>query len=121
MPSPRPCAHEYETVAKAGIVLQIDCPDLGMGRHIQYADLEPRRVPQARAACTSRRSTTRVANIPPEQLRMHLCWGNYEGPHHCDVPLADIIDIVFLAQAARHLARGRQPAPRPRMDACSSA
>ena len=50
---------------------------------------------------------------------MHLCWGNYEGPHHCDVPLADIIDIVFTAQAARDLARGRQPAPRPRMDACS--
>ena len=36
-----------------------------------------------------------IANIPPEQLRMHLCWGNYEGPHHCDVPLADVIDIVF--------------------------
>ena len=35
-----------------------------------------------------------MANIPPEQLRMHLCWGNYEGPHHYDVPLADIIDIV---------------------------
>ena len=39
-----------------------------------------------------------VANIPPEQLRMHLCWGNYEGPHHCDVPLADVIDIVFRAR-----------------------
>ena len=40
----------------------------------------------------------RCANVPPEQLRMHLCWGNYEGPHHCDVPLADIIDIVFTAR-----------------------
>jgi len=39
-----------------------------------------------------------VANIPPEQLRMHLCWGNYEGPHHCDVPLADVIDIAFRAR-----------------------
>jgi 5-methyltetrahydropteroyltriglutamate--homocysteine methyltransferase len=39
-----------------------------------------------------------LAGIPPEQLRMHLCWGNYEGPHHCDVPLADIVDVVFLAR-----------------------
>jgi 5-methyltetrahydropteroyltriglutamate--homocysteine methyltransferase len=39
-----------------------------------------------------------VANIPPDQLRMHVCWGNYEGPHHRDVPLADIIDIVFMAR-----------------------
>jgi len=39
-----------------------------------------------------------LRNIPPAQLRMHLCWGNYEGPHHCDVPLADIIDIVFRAR-----------------------
>ena len=62
-----------------------------------------------------------LANIPPEQLRMHLCWGNYEGPHHCDVPLADIIDIVFRGAAERDLVRGRQPAPRARMDRCSSA
>ena len=110
--------HEYETVAKAGIVLQIDCPDLGMGRHIQYADLTSRSSASARSMHVEALNHA-VANIPPEQLRMHLCWGNYEGPHHCDVPLADIIDIVFLARAARHLARSRQPAPRPRMDACS--
>ena len=58
-----------------------------------------------------------LANIPAEQLRMHLCWGNYEGPHHCDVPLADIIDIVFTARPERHLVRGRQSAPRARVDA----
>jgi 5-methyltetrahydropteroyltriglutamate--homocysteine methyltransferase len=39
-----------------------------------------------------------LANIPPEQLRMHLCWGNYEGPHHCDVPMADIIDVILTAR-----------------------
>ena len=110
---------EYETVAKAGFVLQFDCPDLGMGRHIQYADLDLEGIPQAHRSCTSRRSTTRSPNIPAEQLRMHLCWGNYEGPHHYDVPLADIVDIVFTAQAERDLARGRQPAPRARMDSCS--
>ena len=49
---------------------------------------------------TSRRSTTRSRNIPPDRVRMHVCWGNYEGPHHHDVPLADIIDIVFLARPA---------------------
>ena len=88
---------EYETVAKAGIVLQIDCPDLGMGRHIQHADLslaEWRKKAQLHVEALDHA----VANIPPEQLRMHLCWGNYEGPHHCDVPLADVIDIVFRAR-----------------------
>ncbi len=88
---------EYETIAKAGLVLQIDCPDLGMGRHIQHADLslpEWRRKAQLHVEALNHAT----ANIPPEQLRMHLCWGNYEGPHHCDVPLADVIDIVFSAR-----------------------
>jgi 5-methyltetrahydropteroyltriglutamate--homocysteine methyltransferase len=88
---------EYETIAKAGLVLQIDCPDLGMGRHIQHADLS---LPEWRkkAQLHVEALDYAVANIPAEQLRMHLCWGNYEGPHHCDVPLADVIDIVFRAK-----------------------
>jgi 5-methyltetrahydropteroyltriglutamate--homocysteine methyltransferase len=89
--------HEYETVAKAGIMLQIDCPDLAMGRHIQYANLsldEFRR----RARLHVEALNHALANIAPERLRIHLCWGNYEGPHHCDVPLADIIDVVLLAR-----------------------
>jgi 5-methyltetrahydropteroyltriglutamate--homocysteine methyltransferase len=88
---------EYEAVAQAGLTLQIDCPDLGMGRHIQYADLD--------LAAFRKRIGLHVAalnhatqNIPPEQMRLHLCWGNYDGPHHRDVPLADIIDIVFTAR-----------------------
>jgi 5-methyltetrahydropteroyltriglutamate--homocysteine methyltransferase len=91
--------YEYETVAGAGLVLQIDCPDLAMGRHIQYADLslpEFRKRAQLHIAALNHA----VANIPAEQLRMHLCWGNYEGPHHRDVPLANIIDIVFTAKPA---------------------
>ncbi len=89
--------HEYETVAKAGITLQIDCPDLAMGRHIQYYDLS---VPEfrKRAQMHVEALNHATANIPAEQLRMHVCWGNYEGPHHCDVPLADIVDIVFKAR-----------------------
>ena len=88
---------EYETIARAGLVLQIDCPDLGMGRHIQYANLsvaEWRKKAQLHVDALNHA----VRNIPAEQLRMHLCWGNYEGPHHCDVPLADVIDIVFRAK-----------------------
>jgi 5-methyltetrahydropteroyltriglutamate--homocysteine methyltransferase len=88
---------EYEAIGKAGIVLQIDCPDLGMGRHIQYASLslpEWRKKAQMHVEALNHA----VANVPAEQLRMHLCWGNYEGPHHCDVPLADVIDIVFKAK-----------------------
>ena len=89
--------HEYETIANAGIVLQIDCPDLGMGRHIQYADLslaEWRKKAQLHVEALNHAT----ANIPSERMRMHLCWGNYEGPHHCDVPLADVIDIAFRAR-----------------------
>ena len=89
--------HEYEAVARAGFVLQIDCPDLAMGRHIQYADLSLAEF-RKRAALHIEALNHATAGIPPEQLRMHLCWGNYEGPHHCDVPLADIIDVVLTAR-----------------------
>jgi 5-methyltetrahydropteroyltriglutamate--homocysteine methyltransferase len=89
--------HEYESVARAGLVLQIDCPDLAMGRHIQFADLsldEFRRMARLHIEALNHA----LATIPPDQLRMHVCWGNYEGPHHYDVPLADIIDIVLEAR-----------------------
>jgi len=88
---------EYETIAGAGIILQIDCPDLGMGRHIQYADLAlPEFRKKAMLHVEALNHATR--NIPPDRLRMHLCWGNYEGPHHCDVALSDVIDVVFRAR-----------------------
>ena len=82
---------------------------------------EPRRNSASGASCTSRRSITRSRNIAPERMRMHLCWGNYEGPHHCDVPLADIVDIVFTARPSGDLVRGRQSAPRARMDVVRDA
>ena len=88
---------EYETVAKAGFVLQIDCPDLAMGRHIQFADLsvaEFRKMVRLHIDALDHA----LASVPADQVRMHLCWGNYEGPHHYDVPLADILDIVFTAR-----------------------
>ena len=91
--------HEYEAVAKAGFVLQIDCPDLAMGRHIQYAALDIDAFKKA-ARLHIDALNHALANVPPEQARVHLCWGNYEGPHHYDVPLADIIDLVFTAKPA---------------------
>ncbi len=91
--------HEYEAVARAGLVLQIDCPDLGMGRHIQFAHLgleEFRTMARLHVEALNHA----LANVPAEQARLHLCWGNYEGPHHYDVPLADVIDVVFTAKPA---------------------
>lgn len=88
---------EYETVARAGFVLQLDCPDLAMGRHIQFAGLSLEEF-RKMARLHIRALDHAVANIPPEQLRLHLCWGNYEGPHHYDVPLADLLDLVLAAR-----------------------
>jgi 5-methyltetrahydropteroyltriglutamate--homocysteine methyltransferase len=88
---------EYEAVAASGFILQLDCPDLAMGRHIQHADLSLEAF-RREARLHVEVMNHALARIPEEQLRMHLCWGNYEGPHHCDVPLVDIIDIVFLAR-----------------------
>ncbi|MGH7062030.1 MAG: hypothetical protein ACREFH_16700, partial [Stellaceae bacterium] len=84
---------EYEAIAGAGVTLQIDCPDLAMGRHIQYADLSVAEF-RKRAQLHVEALNHALAGIPPERVRLHLCWGNYEGPHHCDVPLAEIIDIA---------------------------
>ncbi len=90
---------EYEAIAASGFMVQIDCPDLAMGRHIQYADLSIEEF-RKRARLHIEALNHALAAIPPERLRMHLCWGNYEGPHHCDVPLAEIIDVVFTARPA---------------------
>jgi 5-methyltetrahydropteroyltriglutamate--homocysteine methyltransferase len=90
---------EYEAIVAAGFDLQIDCPDLAMGRHIQYANLD---LPEFRKRAIKHVEALNHAlvNIPAERVRMHVCWGNYEGPHHYDVPLADIIDIIFSARPA---------------------
>jgi 5-methyltetrahydropteroyltriglutamate--homocysteine methyltransferase len=88
---------EYETVVRAGFILQVDCPDLAMGRHIQHADLTTAEFRKA-AARHIEALNHALRNIPADRARVHLCWGNYEGPHHCDVPLADIIELVFTAK-----------------------
>jgi 5-methyltetrahydropteroyltriglutamate--homocysteine methyltransferase len=90
---------EYEAIVAAGFDLQIDCPDLAMGRHIQYASLDLAQF-RKRAMKHVEVLNHALANVPPERVRMHVCWGNYEGPHHYDVPLADIADVVFSARPA---------------------
>jgi len=100
--------HEYESIARKGAVVQLDCPDLAMGRHSTYAKLE---LPafRKRIALNIEALNHAVRNIPAEQLRMHLCWGNYPGPHHCDVPLADIIDLVWQAKPSTILFEAANP------------
>jgi 5-methyltetrahydropteroyltriglutamate--homocysteine methyltransferase len=88
---------EYHAISEAGLLLQIDCPDLAMGRHIQFADAsveEFRKMAELHIEALN----YALAGIPPERMRLHLCWGNYEGPHHRDIPLRDIIDVVLKAR-----------------------
>ena len=100
--------HEYEAIAAAGATVQLDCPDLAMGRHSIYADLDTVAFRETIAINIAALNHA-VRNIPAEQLRMHLCWGNYPGPHHCDVPIGDIIDIVWTAKPATVLFEGANP------------
>jgi len=91
--------YEYETVTNAGITIQIDCPDLAMGRHMMYTDLDTAGF-RKRAELHIEALNHALANVDPQMVRMHLCWGNYEGPHHHDVPLKDIIDVLFKARTS---------------------
>jgi 5-methyltetrahydropteroyltriglutamate--homocysteine methyltransferase len=89
---------EYDAISQAGLILQLDCPDLACEWALgpEQSTAEFRKVVAQRLEALD--YATR--DIPPDRLRMHLCWGNYEGPHHTDVPLADIIDLVLAARPA---------------------
>ena len=91
--------YEFETIANAGIMLQLDCPDLAMGRHIQYAKLELSEF-RKRIELHIEALNHALEKVPRDMVRIHLCWGNYEGPHHCDVPLSNIIDLAFKAKVS---------------------
>ncbi|WP_300012597.1 cobalamin-independent methionine synthase II family protein [Pseudonocardia sp.] len=99
---------EYEAVVEAGFLLQIDCPDLALGRHAQHADAS---VEQFRRAISVHVEAldAATAGIDPDRMRMHLCWGNYESPHHRDVELADIVDIVVRARPRAVLVEAANP------------
>lgn len=100
--------HEYEAIAAAGAFVQLDCPDLAMGRHSAYGDMDLDDF-RKRVQMNIEALNHAVRNIPSEQLRMHLCWGNYPGPHHCDVAMADIIDLVWAAKPRTILFEAANP------------
>jgi 5-methyltetrahydropteroyltriglutamate--homocysteine methyltransferase len=98
---------EYDAIHAAGFILQLDCPDLAsawaIGPELPLA--------QFRAAVAQRIEAVNHAtrDIPADRIRLHLCWGNYEGPHVTDIPLADIVDLVFTARAAAISFEGANP------------
>ena len=97
---------EYDEIHRAGIVLQLDCPDLAMSGHMFGESLDEFRA-RARVNVAAINRATR--DIPPDAMRMHLCWGNYEGPHHHDIALRDVIDIAFEARPAAVAFEGANP------------
>lgn len=99
---------EYETIVEAGLDLQIDAPDLGMGRHIRFRDdTEQEFLRNANLQVEALNHALR--NIPAEKIRMHICWGNYEGPHHHDIGLDRVIGLVCQAKPATILFEGANP------------
>lgn len=99
---------EYETIVNAGFYLQLDCPDLAMSRHTGYQDASDAEFLKIAAANVEALNAA-TANIPPEKMRMHVCWGNYEGPHDHDIPLEQVIDIVVGARPATVLFEAANP------------
>jgi len=99
---------EYDTIAAAGFSLQLDCPDLAMSRHTGYQDLTEAEF-LATIAANVEALNAATANIPAERLRMHVCWGNYEGPHDFDIPLEKILEAVLAARPATILFEAANP------------
>jgi 5-methyltetrahydropteroyltriglutamate--homocysteine methyltransferase len=99
---------EYEVIAKAGIILSIDCPDLGMGRHIKFRDVGDDEFLR-NAALQIEALNHALANVLPDQARLHICWGNYEGPHTRDIPLAKVLPILLKAKPMAFLVEGANP------------
>jgi 5-methyltetrahydropteroyltriglutamate--homocysteine methyltransferase len=99
---------EYTAIAKAGFTLQVDCPDLASGWNNQFAEAT---LPQFRHVVKLHLEVLDEAtrDVPPEQLRLHLCWGNYAGPHNHDIPMKDIIDLVFASRATAISFEGANP------------
>ena len=88
---------EYELINERGFLLQLDCPDLAMEWHGMFQHGTLREFQDAIAMHIDAINVA-VANIPPEKIRLHVCWGNYDGPHDCDVPMEDILPIIYAAK-----------------------
>jgi 5-methyltetrahydropteroyltriglutamate--homocysteine methyltransferase len=99
---------EYDAIHRAGFVLQVDCPDLAMGRHLAFPDLSNAEFVKIAAANVEALNHA-LRDIPADRLRMHLCWGNYEGPHHRDIPLREILGVVLKARPQALSLEGANP------------
>lgn len=89
---------EYRAIVEAGYVLQVDCPDLAMGRHVEFGD-RPLHEFMANVELHVEALNHGLEGIDPERVRVHVCWGNYAGPHHHDVALRDILPAVYRVRA----------------------
>jgi 5-methyltetrahydropteroyltriglutamate--homocysteine methyltransferase len=100
--------HEYDAIARSGFLLQVDCPDLALGRHFRAKPLDP---PTFRKEIAMHIEVLNHAlrDIPPDRIRMHLCWGNYESPHHHDIDLSEIFDVIVTARPGALLLEAANP------------
>ncbi len=89
---------EYETIVGAGLDLQLDCPDLALSRHMLFTDLSDEEFIKVAASHVEALNHA-LANIPADKVRIHICWGNYEGPHVCDIPMGKMFDTLMSAKA----------------------
>ena len=99
---------EYEAIVAAGLDLQLDCPDLALARHMLFTDLSDDAF-VAIAESHVEALAHALADVPPERVRLHICWGNYEGPHVCDIPLATMFDTLMRAPARSILFEAANP------------
>jgi 5-methyltetrahydropteroyltriglutamate--homocysteine methyltransferase len=99
---------EYEAIVNSGLLLQVDCPDLAMGRHSRFRDMTDDEFLRA-AAVQVEALNHALVNVPADRVRMHVCWGNYQGPHTHDLPLAKILPIVLNAKPQALLLEGANP------------
>ncbi len=99
---------EYEAIVGAGFLLQIDAPDLGMGRHTMYRNASVEEYLRSAARHVEVLNHA-LRNIAPDRIRMHICWGNYEGPHHHDVPLELLLPVVIKARPQALLFESANP------------
>jgi 5-methyltetrahydropteroyltriglutamate--homocysteine methyltransferase len=99
---------EYDAIHRAGFVLQVDCPDLAMGRHLAFPQLSNAEFVKIAEANVEALNHA-LRDIPADRLRMHLCWGNYEGPHHRDIPLREIISVALKARPQAISFEGANP------------
>jgi 5-methyltetrahydropteroyltriglutamate--homocysteine methyltransferase len=99
--------HEYRAIVDAGLILQIDCPDLGCG-HVLYAD-KPEEEVRSILPMHVEVLNHALRDLPADRVRMHVCWGNYQGPHHRDIALRDIVDTVLKVHADGLLLEAANP------------